>query len=103
MRSAKCGITGCGRGVSGAVRGAKTLCVRRHDVSIAEAILKAFPKIDDSQRVIVGHTHGPLLVIAGPGSGKTFSLVLRTMNLVHRVWRNLAKLSSARSLKKLPS
>jgi DNA helicase-2/ATP-dependent DNA helicase PcrA len=38
--------------------------------------------LNDAQRAIVGHSEGPLLVIAGPGSGKTFSLVLRTMNLL---------------------
>lgn len=53
-------------------------------MTIADPILKAFPKINDAQRAIVGHTEGPLLVIAGPGSGKTFSLVLRTMNILHR-------------------
>jgi len=53
-------------------------------VSIAAPILAAFPKINDAQRAIIGHTNGPLLVIAGPGSGKTFSLVLRTLNILHR-------------------
>jgi DNA helicase-2/ATP-dependent DNA helicase PcrA len=53
-------------------------------VNIAAPILHAFPKINDAQRAIVGHTQGPLLVIAGPGSGKTFSLVLRTLNILHR-------------------
>jgi len=38
--------------------------------------------LNDAQRSIVGHSAGPLLVIAGPGSGKTFSLVLRAMNLL---------------------
>ena len=51
-------------------------------MTIAPALLKAFPKMNDAQRAIVGHTEGPLLVIAGPGSGKTFSLVLRTLNLL---------------------
>jgi DNA helicase-2/ATP-dependent DNA helicase PcrA len=53
-------------------------------VNIAAPILHAFPKMNDAQRAIVGHTDGPLLVIAGPGSGKTFSLVLRTLNILHR-------------------
>jgi DNA helicase-2/ATP-dependent DNA helicase PcrA len=53
-------------------------------VTIAPTILAAFPKINDTQRAIVGHAAGPLLVIAGPGSGKTFSLVLRTLNILHR-------------------
>ena len=34
------------------------------------------------QREIVGHVDGPLLVIAGPGSGKTYSIVLRALNLL---------------------
>jgi DNA helicase-2/ATP-dependent DNA helicase PcrA len=38
--------------------------------------------LNEAQQVIVGHNEGPLLVIAGPGSGKTFSLVLRAMNLL---------------------
>lgn len=49
---------------------------------IAPAILKHFPKLNDSQREIVGHLDGPLLVIAGPGSGKTYSIVLRALNLL---------------------
>lgn len=42
----------------------------------------AYPNLNDEQRAIPGHSEGPLLVIAGPGSGKTFTLVLRTMNLL---------------------
>lgn len=49
---------------------------------IAEPILKHYPKLNDAQRQIVGHLDGPLLVIAGPGSGKTFSIVLRALNLL---------------------
>jgi ATP-dependent DNA helicase UvrD/PcrA len=30
----------------------------------------------------VGHLDGPLLVIAGPGSGKTYSIILRALNLL---------------------
>jgi len=50
--------------------------------TIAPAILQAYPELNDPQRAIVGHIDGPLLVIAGPGSGKTFSLVLRALNLL---------------------
>jgi len=51
-------------------------------MTIAPALLRAFPAMNEAQRSIVSHHLGPLLVIAGPGSGKTFSLVLRAMNLL---------------------
>ena len=41
-----------------------------------------YPGLNDAQRAIVGHIDGPLLVIAGPGSGKTYSIVLRALNLL---------------------
>jgi len=51
-------------------------------VNIAPALLDAYSNLNDAQRTIASHVEGPLLVVAGPGSGKTFSLVLRTMNLL---------------------
>ena len=51
-------------------------------MKIHPALLKAFPDISPEQRNAIGHIQGPLLVIAGPGSGKTYSLVLRAMNLL---------------------
>lgn len=51
-------------------------------MKLAPPIGKHFPGLNDAQREVVGHEDGPLLVIAGPGSGKTFSLVLRTLNLL---------------------
>ena len=51
-------------------------------MSIAPAILEHYPKLIDSQREVIGHLDGPLLVIAGPGSGKTFSIVLRALNIL---------------------
>ena len=51
-------------------------------MNIAPAILEHYPELNDAQRRIIGHLDGPLLVIAGPGSGKTYSIVLRTMNLL---------------------
>lgn len=38
--------------------------------------------LNDEQRTIVSHKQGPLLVIAGPGSGKTRSLTLLAINLL---------------------
>jgi DNA helicase-2/ATP-dependent DNA helicase PcrA len=51
-------------------------------VTIADVILQEYPRLNAEQKAIIGHSDGPLLVIAGPGSGKTFSLVLRTLNLL---------------------
>ena len=49
---------------------------------IAPDILKHYPRLSTAQRNIIGHLDGPLLVIAGPGSGKTYSIVLRALNLL---------------------
>lgn len=51
-------------------------------MNIAPIILEKYPGLNDAQRSVIEQTEGPLLVIAGPGSGKTFSLVLRTLNLL---------------------
>ena len=51
-------------------------------MTIAPSILEHYPDLNDAQREIVAHTEGPLLVIAGPGSGKTYSIVLRALNLL---------------------
>ncbi len=40
------------------------------------------PRLDDAQRRVVGHAGGPLLVLAGPGTGKTTAIVEA---VVHRV------------------
>ena len=36
-------------------------------VTVAPAILKHYPELTGSQRAVVGHLDGPLLVIAGAG------------------------------------
>ena len=51
-------------------------------MTIAPAILEHYPDLSGAQRDVVGHLDGPLLVIAGPGSGKTYSIVLRALNLL---------------------
>lgn len=51
-------------------------------MKIAAGIKKHYPDLNKAQRKIVGHADGPLLVIAGPGSGKTYSIVLRALNLL---------------------
>jgi DNA helicase-2/ATP-dependent DNA helicase PcrA len=52
--------------------------------SVHPDLLAAFPEIRDNgaQARAVGHADGPLLIIAGPGSGKTQVLVWRTLNLL---------------------
>jgi len=51
-------------------------------VTIAPVILDQYPELNETQREIIGHLDGPVLVVAGPGSGKTYSLVLRALNLL---------------------
>src|SRR5271169_5969165 len=51
-------------------------------VTIAPGILEHYSDLNEAQRAIVGHLDGPLLVIAGPGSGKTYSIILRALNLL---------------------
>ncbi|MCS6926738.1 MAG: ATP-dependent helicase [Candidatus Binatia bacterium] len=51
-------------------------------MTIAPSILEHYPDLSDAQRAVVGHLEGPLLVIAGPGSGKTYSIVLHALNLL---------------------
>ena len=51
-------------------------------MTIATAILKHYPDLNDAQREVIAHLDGPLLVVAGPGSGKTYSIVLRALNLL---------------------
>ena len=51
-------------------------------MDIAPAILRLKPQPDASQKQVIGHNEGPMLVIAGPGSGKTSSIQLRAVNLL---------------------
>ena len=46
------------------------------------AIEQHYANLNGAQRQAVAHTDGPLLIIAGPGSGKTLVLVVRTLNIL---------------------
>ena len=51
---------------------------------IHPSILKEFKELNENgpQKEAISITEGPMLIIAGPGSGKTFVLVLRTLNIL---------------------
>jgi DNA helicase-2/ATP-dependent DNA helicase PcrA len=51
-------------------------------MAIVDAVLREFPELNDSQREAVSYSDGPLLVIAGPGSGKTLVLVVRALKIL---------------------
>jgi superfamily I DNA/RNA helicase/RecB family exonuclease len=42
------------------------------------------PELDDAQRAVVEHAGGPLLVLAGPGTGKTTTLVEAVVDRIDR-------------------
>ena len=44
----------------------------------------AAPDLDDAQRAVIDHDGGPLLVLAGPGTGKTTTLVELVVNRVEQ-------------------
>jgi len=53
-------------------------------LSLEEIFEKCGFKPNPEQRKAIKHTEGPLLIIAGPGSGKTEVLIYRTLNLILR-------------------
>ena len=56
--------------------------VRRTRVSAAMHV--SAPTLDDTQRWVVHHRGGPLLVLAGPGTGKTTTLVEAAVDRIER-------------------
>ncbi len=51
-------------------------------MNISPAIRRLYPSLDPEQLAVIGHGDGPLLTLAGPGSGKTACICLRAVNLL---------------------
>lgn len=51
-------------------------------MNIAQSILEKYRNLNEQQKSVIGCLDGPLRVIAGPGSGKTFCIILRTLNML---------------------
>lgn len=51
-------------------------------MSVVGQIINAFPDLNINQLEAVGHIEDPLLIIAGPSSGKTLVLVVRALNIL---------------------
>ncbi|MDP3968025.1 MAG: ATP-dependent DNA helicase [Nocardioides sp.] len=56
----------------------------RHRLVVPPVTAGPAPVLDDHQRAVVDHRGGPLLVLAGPGTGKTTTLVEAVVDRVER-------------------
>ncbi len=55
-----------------------------HTAGVAPAILRLHPGLDQGQLELIGHTQGPTMGVAGPGTGKTLAVALRGANILLR-------------------
>ena len=55
-----------------------------HPAGVAPAILRLHPGLDQGQLELIGHTQGPTMGVAGPGTGKTLAVALRGANILLR-------------------
>ncbi len=60
---------------------------KRSELSRVFAMDAIFQNLTDPQREAVAHVDGPLLILAGPGSGKTRVVTHRIANLLARGFR----------------
>ena len=59
-----------------------------NEINTASALEQNFSRMNSMQKKAIQHTEGPLLILAGAGSGKTTVLVNRIANLI---WNNICK------------
>ncbi len=57
---------------------------RSHDADSTPPPERFLANLTEPQREAVLHTEGPLLILAGPGSGKTRVITCRVGNLIHQ-------------------
>src|SRR5512146_1065911 len=58
--------------------------VREHAEGAAHAAAPVAPALDEAQQRVVDHKGGPLLVLAGPGTGKTATIVAAVAERIER-------------------
>ncbi len=59
------------------------LLMSEFDILKRKALEKYFSGLNDMQRKAVFKVHGPLLILAGAGSGKTTVLINRIANMIY--------------------
>lgn len=58
--------------------------IRRTDEKQVQKASYQLPKYNDEQQMVLSHVDGPMLVCAGPGSGKTATLIGRVKYLIEK-------------------
>jgi len=56
--------------------------MRVSELGVSNEIRTAYPELSEAQLHAIGTTKGPVLLIAGPGSGKTLVLIIRALNII---------------------
>lgn len=56
--------------------------MRVSELGVSNEIRTAYPELNKAQLDAIGAIDGPVLLIAGPGSGKTLTLVIRALNIL---------------------